>query len=161
MAEKLVPDSFLKNQNWAYLWINSLKSFVQFVFIVCQVVGYRNILKLICKLLPFTSYKAFLKNKKRSGTSLSCLILCIIFKEKCFSCYYLLIDHVSLSGCLYFVDIGQYVNCNCLLTRLWRHEFWSEPYLSNQTVFPTWPKSHDKNLNILRTKRAFGLHHHF
>ena len=25
MVEKLVPDPFLKNQNWAYLWINSLK----------------------------------------------------------------------------------------------------------------------------------------
>ena len=25
MAEKLFPDSVLKNQNWAYLWINSLK----------------------------------------------------------------------------------------------------------------------------------------
>ena len=25
MAEKLFPDPFLKKQNWAYLWINSLK----------------------------------------------------------------------------------------------------------------------------------------
>ena len=25
VVEKLVPDHFLKNQNWAYLWINSLK----------------------------------------------------------------------------------------------------------------------------------------
>ena len=25
MVEKLVPDSFIKNQNWLYLWINSLK----------------------------------------------------------------------------------------------------------------------------------------
>ena len=24
VVEKLVPDPFLKNQNWAYLWINSL-----------------------------------------------------------------------------------------------------------------------------------------
>ena len=30
-------------------------------------------------------------------------------------------------------------------------------YLSNQAVFPTWPKSRDKNLNILRTKRAFKM----
>ena len=27
VVEKLVPDSFIKNQNWAYLWIKSLKSF--------------------------------------------------------------------------------------------------------------------------------------
>ena len=62
MVEKILPDPFLKNQN--------LKSFIQFVFIVCQVEGYRNILKLSCKSLAFTSYDTFLKNKKWSGTSL-------------------------------------------------------------------------------------------
>ena len=35
----------------AILW-----SFTQFVFIVCQVEGYRSILKLTCKSLAFTSY---------------------------------------------------------------------------------------------------------
>ena len=25
VAEKLFPESFLKNQNWVYLWIDSLK----------------------------------------------------------------------------------------------------------------------------------------
>ena len=43
------------------------------MFIVCQVEGYRNILKLRCRPLAFTSYKAFLKIKKRSGTSLLAL----------------------------------------------------------------------------------------
>ena len=32
-------------------------------------------------------------------------------------------------------DIGQYVFCNFLLTRLLRHKFQNEPYLSNQVVF--------------------------
>ena len=45
-------------------------SFIQFVFIVCQVEGYPNILKLSCTLLAFTSFKAFLKTQERSGTSL-------------------------------------------------------------------------------------------
>ena len=54
-------------------------------------------------------------------------------------------------------DIGEYVYYNCLLTRLWRHEFWLQPYLSNQAVFPTWPKSHDKNVSLLRMKRAFQM----
>ena len=31
---KLFLNPFLKNQNWAYIWINSL-TFIQFVFIVC------------------------------------------------------------------------------------------------------------------------------
>ena len=59
----LFSDPFLKNQNWAYLWINSL-SFIQFVFIVCQVKDPQNILKLNCRPLVFTSYKAFLKKVK-------------------------------------------------------------------------------------------------
>ena len=46
--EKLFPDSFLKNQNQAYLWINSLKLYTVF-FIVCQVQDYQNILKLSCR----------------------------------------------------------------------------------------------------------------
>ena len=49
-----------------------LKNFkiLQFVLIVSQVVGYRNILKLNCRPLAFASFYAFLKNKKSSGTSL-------------------------------------------------------------------------------------------
>ena len=43
----------------------------QFVFIVCQVEDYENILKLSCRALTFTLYKAFLKNKKSAGTSLA------------------------------------------------------------------------------------------
>ena len=45
---------------------------MQFVLIACKKVeGCRNILKLSCRLLAFTSHKAFLWNEKRSGTSLS------------------------------------------------------------------------------------------
>ena len=48
-------------------------SFRQFIFIVCQAEGYQDILKLGCIPLAFTSYEAFLKNKKRSGASLPTL----------------------------------------------------------------------------------------
>ena len=65
VVEILFSDLFLKNQNWAYLWINSLK-----FYIVCQVEDYQNILKLSCRPLAFNSHKGFLTNKKRSGTSL-------------------------------------------------------------------------------------------
>ena len=40
------------------------------LFIVCQVKRYQVIVKRSCRPLAFTSYKAFLKNKKRSGTNL-------------------------------------------------------------------------------------------
>ena len=55
VVEKLVPDPFLKNKNWAYLWINSLK-FYTVCFFVCQVEGYRNILKQSCRRFSFTLY---------------------------------------------------------------------------------------------------------
>ena len=47
-----------------------VSSFMLFVFIVCQVEGYRNILNLACSPLAFTSNKAFLKSKRRCETSL-------------------------------------------------------------------------------------------
>ena len=94
MIEKLFPDLFLKDQNWAYLWINILK-FLYFVFIDCQVENYRKWLKPSCRPLAFILYEAFLKNKKRFGT-LPCLIFCMIFKEKYFSCYVLLPGQIPM-----------------------------------------------------------------
>ena len=47
------------------------QEFTQFVFIVCQVEDCRSILKINCRPIALTSYKAFPKDKKRSGTSLS------------------------------------------------------------------------------------------
>ena len=86
VVENLVPNPFLKNQNWAYLWISSPK-FTQFVYIVCQVEGSRNILKLSCRPLTFTSSKAFLKSKKRSGTSISASFCAWFFKKNFLSLY--------------------------------------------------------------------------
>ena len=45
---------------------STVQSFIQF-FIAYQVEGHLKILKLSSRPLAFTSYKAFLKNKKRSG----------------------------------------------------------------------------------------------
>ena len=70
VVEKLVPDLFLENLNWAYLWINNSSKFPQFVFIVLRVEAYQNTLKLSYRPLAFTSYWAFLKNQKSSRTSL-------------------------------------------------------------------------------------------
>ena len=73
VLEKLVLDLFLKNQNWAYLWINSLKfrSVCSLFLLYVQFEDYQNILKLRFWPLAFTSFKGFLENKKRFGTSLS------------------------------------------------------------------------------------------
>ena len=68
VVEKLFSDPFLKNRNLSYIWVNSLKFYI--IFILCQIEDHRNILKLSYRPFTFTSYKAFLENKKRSGTSL-------------------------------------------------------------------------------------------
>ena len=66
-VEKLVTDPFLKSENWACLWINSLKFYA--VFFHCMpswgLSKYNE-----TKILAFTSCYAFLKNKEKSGTSL-------------------------------------------------------------------------------------------
>ena len=46
------------------------QSFIYSVLIVCQVQSYRKWLKLSCRPFAFSSYKPFVKNKERSGTSL-------------------------------------------------------------------------------------------
>ena len=79
---------------------------MQFVFILCEVEGYRNILKLSCKPIAFTSYKAFLKNKRRPGTSFPASFSTWFSKKN------------ILLVTFYSRDIGQYVYCNRLLTRL-------------------------------------------
>ena len=121
--EILFPDPFLKTQNLAYLWINSLK-FYTACFIVCQVytacfyIYYQNILKLSCRPLTFTSCKAFSKNKKRSGTSLSASFSAWFLKK---NISLVLLYCLTKFHCLFAFtsqDIVQYVYCNCLLTKL-------------------------------------------
>ena len=67
VVDKLFPDSFLKNQNWAYLWSNILNLYT-FCFNCLPSWDYWMWLKLSCRPFAFTSYKAFLKNNKRSDT---------------------------------------------------------------------------------------------
>ena len=60
-----IPTPFSKKSKLSYLWINSSK-FCILCCIVCQVVDYRNMLKLSCRPLAFTSHEAFFSEKKRS-----------------------------------------------------------------------------------------------
>ena len=111
MLEKLFPELFLKNRNWEYLWI--------------QVEDCQNMLKLSCRPLAFISYKAFLKNKKRPGTSLLVLFSWWFLKKNisCLTFYYL----TRFNWLVAFTswDFVQYVYCNCLLSRSWCHKFWN------------------------------------
>ena len=80
VTEKLFPDLFQKNQNWAYLWINHLK-FCTICFYCMPGWGLSTYIETTCRPFAFTSYRAFLINKKRPGISLSALI-CAWFLKK-------------------------------------------------------------------------------
>ena len=80
---------------------------ILFVFIVCQVEDYQNILKLqtTCFLT-----KLFQKTKKRVWNQSPCLIsqqamltFCMVFEKKYFSCYIILPDQILLPSSLYFM----------------------------------------------------------
>ena len=122
-GESIPPDPFLKNQNWVYLWINSLKIYTVCFYSTLSC-GYRDILKLSYRSLAFTSCKAFFKNKKRSRTSLPTSFSVWFLKKS----YLVIFYYVTRFHCLVAStswDIGQYVYCNCLFTRLWCHKFWN------------------------------------
>ena len=56
-----------------------------------------------CSPLGFTSYKAFVKNKKRSQTNLPTWFSVWFLKKNISLVIILLTDQISLPGCLYFV----------------------------------------------------------
>ena len=125
---------------------------------VCQVEGYRNILTQCCRPFAFPHIKQFSKIKR--GLELASFPH---FLHNFWIKIFLLLCSVNWPSLIVWLPLLPEILSNiccpilgiCLLNRLWRHEFWSWSYLSNQAFFPTWQKSHDKNLNILRTKRAF------
>ena len=97
---------------------------------VCQIEDYRNMSKLSCRPLAFTSFKVKKKKKKRSGTSFPGSFSAWFFKKNISLVifYHLLKFHCLVAFTSW--DIGQSVFCLltrlwCLLTRLWRQKFWN------------------------------------
>ena len=124
VVEKVVPVPFLKNWNWAYLWINNLKFYTVYFYCIPSW-GLSKYIETKLQTTYFCSYKAFLKNKKRSGTSISDSILAWFLKK---NIYLVLFYWLIKFNCLVAFtpwDIGKYMYCNCLLTRLWRHKYWN------------------------------------
>ena len=112
--EILLWNTFLKNQNWAYLWINSQK-FHTACFYCMPGWGLSKYIKLRCRPLAFISCKAFLKNNKSSRTSLPVSFLQSVLKKNMslFIFYYLTKFRCLVKFTLW--DIVQYVYCNCVL----------------------------------------------
>ena len=48
---------------------------------------------------------------------------CMIFLEKCFSCYILLTDQILMAWLPLLLEVLANVYCSCLLTRLWHNKF--------------------------------------
>ena len=112
-----IPRSFSKNFLDQYS-----KVFIYFVLIVCQDEDYQKSLKLSYRLFAFTSNKSFLKNKRKSGTSLPALFSAWFLKKIFMLLYSIIWPNFNVWLPL-LREIRQYVYYNCLLTRLRRQKF--------------------------------------
>ena len=152
---KLVLDPFLKSQNWAYLHTNSLKFYTASFYCMSS----WGLLQYIETKLHATCIYFIWSFLEKRGLQLVCLSH--FLNDFLKTIYYLVVFYcLTKFHCLVAFtswDIGQYVNCDCLLTRMWRQKFWNYSYLFNQAIFSTWTKSHDKKLDILRTESAFKM----
>ena len=105
VMQKLFPDPFLKNKNWAYLWINILKLHILFFLFVYQV----EYILFYCLPLAFASYKAFLKNKKRSWTSLPASFSAWFLKQNIsLAVFYYL---TNFNVCLFLLRVRYWAIC--------------------------------------------------
>ena len=96
---------------------------------------YQNILKLSCGPLFFTSYNAFLK-KLRCLELASLPHFLMIFEKKIF----LILYSITRPNFIVWWSLLREILSNMCIaivffTRLWHHEFWNQPCLSDQAVF--------------------------
>ena len=96
----------------------------------------------------------FFQKIKRSGTNLPCLIFCIIFKQKYLSCYVLLIDQVSLSGCLYFI-IFKGLSMKQITFFFGRWEFYFKGYLCCKTITSQNVSSEAQVMNFFISRKSY------
>ena len=120
MAEKLVSSPFIKNQNWAYLWINILKCY-SFLFVVCPSQGPPKRVKNKVLATCFYLRKGFFQ-KKRGLELVSMLHFLHHFEEKYFSCSIKSNDQNSLTDCLFFLRYWT-ICVYYLFPSLWRRKF--------------------------------------
>ena len=143
----------LENQNWAYVRINILKFYIfcfycfpsgrlskvietklhtTWFYVISVVIRPRfNVMarrhSTLKRRRVSLGCKTFIKNKKRSGTSLPasfCLWFLILYENISAFIFYYLTKFQCLVAFTSW-DIRKYVYCNCLLTTLWRQKFWN------------------------------------
>ena len=119
-VRETIPRLFSKKWKLSISLNQYSKSFIYFVLIVSPVDDYRKWLKLNCSLFAFTSYKAFLKNKKSSGTILHAWFSAGYLKKSISVVIFYYLTKFQHLVAFTLWDIGQCIYCNCLLIRLWR-----------------------------------------
>ena len=103
MVKKLVPDPFIKNHHWTYLWI--VWNVTRFVF-VCPSQGLPKYIK--TKVLTTYFYLLFFK-KQKSGSSFFTTFCVWFMCMKYFLCYILLTDQIHCLVVFTSWDIRQYI----------------------------------------------------
>ena len=102
VTEKLDPNPFLRNQNWVYLWINSLKFYI--VYLYCMPSwGLSKYIETKLQTTCFYFLQSFFRKQKRSLELVSLSHFLHDFWRKTFSCYILLTDQIWLSSCFCFL----------------------------------------------------------
>ena len=76
---------------------------------------------------------------------------------KCFSCFILLTDQISLSNCLHFLRYWGICVLQLFVFQVMTSFILKRTISFKQSCFSTWPKNQDKDLNILRTKTALKV----
>ena len=137
--EKLDPDTFPKNQNWAYLMINSQKFDTLSFYSMSKsrstkIYGTDNLIR--------PHIKLFLKTK-RSLVLVSQINFLHYFWRKIFFTLHSLTDRYSLSTFLRYW--AEYV-CSNLLSSWWRHKSLKLTLAFLKNRFPKWPKKVSTNI---------------
>ena len=112
-------------------------------------------IKIRCWHLVFILDKAFLKIKKRSGTSVHAPFSAWFLEKKCSSHYILLTDQISLSDFLSFLKYSAIYVLQLFAVHSATSQILKLNLAFLSSRFPTWPKIQNKNANILKKKRAF------
>ena len=103
-GRQTIARPFIKNQNWTYLWINSLKFYT--VYFYCMAIwGLSKYFETKMRTTCFYHIQNISKIQKVVWNYSLCLIFCMVFEEKYFPCHTLLTYWILLCGCFTLCEI--------------------------------------------------------
>ena len=123
VVEKLFPDIFLINQNWAYLWGHIVK-FYKFCFNCLPSWGLSGSIKIKLQSICFYLKLNIFKKQKWPWISLLASFSAWFLKKNISLVIFYYLTKFQCPVAFTLWDIGDYIYWNCLLTSLWRQKFW-------------------------------------